>query len=226
MSIRISWLKCIHNMAVSHSKKSVLLVFAKSPEPGKVKTRLIPDIGVNAATNLYKELLIRTLSTSIHSELTEKQLWLHGDLQHSFFTSHNEMKQFSMKSQVGNDLGERMFNAFEQALKAFDHAILIGSDCPELTPSDLATANKMLLNDKDIVLGPSEDGGYYLIGLKKNHVQLFSNIEWGTEHVYSKTRQIAERLDLNIGLLEKRSDVDRVSDIKLFEEIKKKEKAG
>ena len=206
-------INCINN-------KSALLIFAKSPEPGKVKTRLIPDIGVDAATNLYMELLKRTLSTSDSAIFSEKQLWLSGDKEHVFF---NNVNSFKFMYQVGDDLGERMFNAFEYALTEHDYAILIGCDCPGLTNQDLRLARDMLEADKDIVLGPAEDGGYYLIGLKHNNINLFSNIEWGSDKVFSKTLSIAKRLSLNIGLLTKRNDIDRFSDLESFEKIKKQE---
>jgi rSAM/selenodomain-associated transferase 1 len=204
-------------------KNGALIIFAKSPEPWLVKTRLIPDVGVDAATKLYKELLTRTLTTSTNSTFMEKQLWLSGDVEHSFFASYKEAKTFQFKQQVGKDLGERMCNAFENALLEYDYAVTIGCDCPGLTNNDLKLAADMLESDSDMVLGPAEDGGYYLIALKKNYAELFSEIEWGSENVFSKTMLIAKNLGLNVGLLEKRNDVDRVTDIPFFEDFKKQE---
>lgn len=202
------------------NSEGVLLVFAKSPEAGKVKTRLIPYIGVDAATTLYKKLLTRTLITSARCCFTKKQLWLSGDTEHSYFKELNEIDSFKKVQQCGNNLGDRMFNAFEITLSEFDYAVLIGTDCPSLTSNDLKSAANMLESNKDVVLGPAEDGGYYLIGLKKNNIDLFSNIEWGTETVFSKTVSIAESLGLNVGVLTVRNDIDRIEDLKLFDEIK------
>ncbi|MGB1800060.1 MAG: TIGR04282 family arsenosugar biosynthesis glycosyltransferase [Gammaproteobacteria bacterium] len=204
-------------------KKAALIIFAKSPEPGRVKTRLITDIGVDAATKLYKELLTRTLTTSINSTFTEKQLWLSGVTENSFFDSYKQAGKFKFKQQAGKDLGERMCNAFENVLSEYDYAVIIGCDCPGLTNDDLKLAADMLESDRDMVLGPAEDGGYYLIALKKNYAELFSGIEWGGENVFSKTMLIAENLGLSVGLLEKRNDVDRVTDIPFFEDFKKQE---
>lgn len=202
------------------NSEGVLLVFAKSPEAGTVKTRLIPYIGVDAATTLYKKLLTRTLNTSARCCFIKKQLWLSGDTEHSYFKESSETGSFKKVQQFGNNLGERMFNAFDEVLSEFYYAVLIGTDCPGLTGSDLKSAANMLESNKDLVLGPAEDGGYYLIGLKKNNINLFSNIEWGTETVFSKTVSIAESLGLNIGLLTVRNDIDRFDDIKHFDEIK------
>ena len=208
------------------NNKGVLLVFAKSPEPGQVKTRLIPDIGVDAATNLYKELLTRTLNTSVNSIFSEKQLWISGNKEHSFFDSFHKINHFKVMPQTGKDLGERMYKAFNEALNENHHAVLIGCDCPELNISDFQSAVAMLESDKDLVLGPAEDGGYYLIGLKKNHIELFTDVEWGSDTVFSKTISIAEKLNLNIGLLTKRSDIDRVADLQAYETRKTKRVAS
>ena len=204
-------------------KKGALLVFAKPPIAGQVKTRLIPDIGAEAATNLYKELLTLTLNTANQTNNLEKQLWLTDNCKHVFFEQFNTKNTFELLQQKGKDLGERMFNAFEHALNDYNYAVLIGCDCPGLTEEDLTAAANMLESDKDIVLGPAEDGGYYLIGLKRNNAKLFSDITWGSSHVFSKTISRAEGLNLNIGLLETRTDIDRVSDLKSYEKIKNQE---
>lgn len=214
--------ECIPDM----NSKSVLLVFARSPEAGNVKTRLIPDIGIDAATALYKELLSRTLNTSIQSVFSDRQLWVSGNTEHSFFKSFNKNKSFKIFQQTGTDLGEKMFNAFDSVLTGKNVAILIGSDCPSLCVNDLSVAVDMLEGDKDIVLGPAKDGGYYLIGLKQNNNKLFTGIEWGTDKVFSTTVSIAEDLNFNVGLLEMRDDVDRLFDLKAYEKLKKQECTG
>lgn len=224
MLIRINLQEFTTDMSKQeNNKKGALLVFAKSPEPGRVKTRLIPDIGTDAATSLYQELLKRTLETCINSNFIEKQLWLSGDTEHSFFKTYKKEESFKFKQQAGEDLGERMFNALESALSEYDYGLIIGCDCPGLSADDLKFATVMLESDKDLVLGPAEDGGYYLIALKKNHIELFSDIEWGTDTVFSSTLLKAKELNLNTGLLMKRNDVDRVTDIAIFEEIKRQE---
>jgi len=227
MLIRINLQEFTTDMSKQeNNKKGVLLVFAKSPEPGRVKTRLIPDIGADAATSLYQELLKRTLTTCINSTFIEKQLWLSGDAEHSFFKAYKKEGSFKFKQQAGKDLGERMFHALESALSEYDYALIIGCDCPGLSTNDLKLATVMLESDKDLVLGPAEDGGYYLIALKKNHIELFFDVEWGTDTVFSSTLLKAKELNLNTGLLMKRNDVDRVTDIAVFEEIKRQESAN
>ncbi len=205
--------------------QGALLVFAKSPIAGQVKTRLIPDIGCDKATLLYKELLTGTLDTVIKSRVSNIQLWISGDIHHQYFTNLENREYFQFYSQTGRDLGERMFNAIDSALNEYSYAVLIGSDCPELLISDIQSAMNSLKNGKDMVLGPAEDGGYYLIGLRKNNAELFSGIKWGKEDVFSETCARAKKINFDVSLLPKRSDVDRASDLAAYFRMKKKESA-
>lgn len=193
--------------------KGVLLVFAKAPVAGQVKTRLIPDVGQQRATDLYKEFLTKTLDTAIKTKFSEIQVWVSGDIYHPYFVPYKNRSDFGFYSQRGESLGERMFNSFGSALDEYSYVILIGSDCPSLLSSDLESAMEFLENGKDMVLGPAEDGGYYLIGLRKNYSELFSGIKWGEENVFSETFSRAKKINLDVGLLPKRRDIDRVSDL-------------
>jgi hypothetical protein len=173
--------------------EGALLVFAKSPVAGQVKTRLIPDIGRQRATTLYKELLTRTLDTAIKTKFSEIQIWVSGNIHHQYFSHLKNKGSFKFFQQSGNDLGTRMFNAFDSVLSEYPCAVLIGSDCPSLTCADLRSAMTLLESGKDMVLGPAEDGGYYLIGLRKNNAELFSGIQWGKENVFSETYSRAKK---------------------------------
>lgn len=194
----------------------VIIVFAKAPVSGQVKTRLIPDIGRYQATNIYKELLTKTLNTVSNYEYIEKHLWISGDISHEFFTSFNNKEYFKLHKQTGTDLGDRMFNAFNHVLSSHPYAVLIGSDCPEISNTDLESALRFLKSGKDLVLGPAEDGGYYLIGLRNNYFELFSDIEWGNENVFDETCYRAEKMKLDVALLPTHSDVDRISDLNSY----------
>jgi uncharacterized protein len=208
---------------VNLDKKNVVIVFSKSPVEGQVKTRLIPEIGKLKATELYKELLVKTLDTAVNSEASEVQIWISGDVRHDFFSRYKSKEFISFYKQEGKDLGERMFNAFTHTLIKFSYIVLIGSDCPELSISDINSAMSYLKDGADLVLGPADDGGYYLIGLRSNDADLFHNIEWGSDNVFSETYSRAKEKNLNIELLTKRYDVDRASDLSSYYKLKNKE---
>ncbi len=200
-----------------------LIIFAKSPVAGQVKTRLIPSIGREKATNLYRELLARTLDTAVKTQFTDIQLWISGNIRHRYFSGFKNRNNFKFYQQEGKDLGQRMFNAFDSVLKKHPYAILIGSDCPSLLNSDLKRAMTLLKNGKELVLGPAKDGGYYLIGLRKNNFKLFSEIKWGGESVFSETYSRAKKMKLDIELLSEKRDVDRASDLYSYFRMKRKE---
>lgn len=205
--------------------EGTLIVFAKEPKAGKVKTRLIPSLGIESATELYQELLTRTLNTAVKTKLSDIQLWISGDIEHQYFKQFKDKNYFNYFSQSGEDLGQRMFNAFDSALKTSPYAVLIGSDCPSLSICDLSAAMTSLRKGKDVVLGPAKDGGYYLIGLKKNIPELFANMSWGEESVLSETCARINRLNLDLELLQERNDIDRESDLESYEKIKREESA-
>ena len=185
---------------------AVLLVFARAPRPGQVKTRLIPHVGAERAAAIYRELLARTLQTALHAGFAAIQLWLAGD-RHPYFDNIANGAALEIYQQQGADLGDRMQHAFARALKRYRAAILIGSDCPVLTAGDLKQA-RHALRKNDIVLGPARDGGYYLIGLCKNSSTLFKGINWGRASVLSETRARIKALDWQLSLLTERWDVD------------------
>lgn len=197
----------------SQCSKGALLIFTKAPVPGKVKTRLISGIGRRRATSLYQEILTKTLSTARKSGFSSIQIWVNGELEHKYFRRLKSRHSVKFYQQKGKDLGERMFNAFDCVLRQYSHAVLIGSDCPSLERSDLIMSAEYLKNNTDVVLGPAEDGGYYLIGLKKNNAHIFSNIKWGKDSVFTDTRKNINTLAWKLDLLPQRWDVDRTADL-------------
>lgn len=197
-----------------------LIVFAKSPIPGRVKTRLTPFLKKNKAAALYKALLEHTLRTAIKSDLSEVRLWIDGDSNHSFFKKLKRRYAIRFYRQQGNDLGKRMAYAADHALKKYPFVIIIGGDCPGLTISDLSTAATRLSDDNDIVLGPANDGGYYLIGLKQNNHRLFENIKWSTASVFDETCLRVNELNWRLSLLPEHRDLDRTSDLNSYFALK------
>ncbi len=200
-----------------------LLVFTKAPIEGQVLTRLISDIGSRRALEVYEELLTRTLNTALKAGFSSLQIWISGDIKHSYFKSFKNQNSVTLHEQKGKDLGERMFNAFDIALSQHAFAVTIGCDCPSLECSDLTAAKEYLEKKMDIVVGPAVDGGYYLIGLRNNHEKVFSDIKWGQQNVFKDTCTNIESLNWELGLLERRWDVDRPADLLRYFKCKAKE---
>lgn len=187
-------------------------VFVKNLIPGTFKTRLAKDVGTEKAGQIYRELLKitgrvvssfpGTVSVFFNAQLPDKE-------EAHFFPT----ERFYI--QKGNDLGEKMHHGLTHLLETHHKAILIGSDCPVLESSHLSKALR-ILDDCDLVLGPAEDGGYYLIGMKKPHGFLFEDIEWSSPSVLRDTMVKAQKRNLNYQLLENLYDVDRLSDWERF----------
>lgn len=192
-------------------KENLLLIFMKNPIPGKVKTRLAQDLGNEKAVEFYKKLLAITKEAT---DTCDADKWLcYGD-----FINHEDdwsPIEYHKKLQQGDDLGQRISSFFNKGFdEGYKNIVIIGSDCPELVTWDLDNAFA-LLDEKDAVIGPANDGGYYLLGLSKN-VNLFSNKSWSTESVYSDTIQEMQSLNLSFEELEEKIDLDTVEDLKNF----------
>lgn len=190
--------------------RNVLLIFIKNPEAGKVKTRLAKSIGDLEALQIYKKLLKRTLTVAAQSEV-RKQVWYS-----TFIDKEDEISTdtFEKYLQTGSDLGARMSGAFQQAFKdGADRVVIIGSDCPDLNEDVLEDAFKQLENC-DLVIGPSEDGGYYLLGMNRFYGALFNDVEWSTESVLESTIDRASEIGLNIEKLPVLNDIDTVEDLR------------
>lgn len=195
-------------MGETITSKNLLLIFTRNPEFGKVKTRLARDIGHQAALDIYKFLLAHTAKICTPLD-TEKAVYYSEEIPNDDLWNATV---FQKKKQVGEDLGERMQNAFAEGFNlGYSKIIIIGSDLYDIETKDLEQAFKVL-NNHEIVIGPAEDGGYYLLGMKQLHPKLFKNKNWGTATVLQDT--INELKKSNYKLLEKRNDVDLYSDIK------------
>lgn len=191
---------------------SRILVFAKAPVAGKVKTRLIPEVGARAAADLYDQLLCQTVDTAIGCNLAPLQLWCDPDRDHPRFQEFAR-QGVSLCCQDGPDLGLRMHNAFTQVLQSAHVAILIGADCPLMSCDYLHQAIEAL-SESDVVIGPAEDGGYVLIGMRTPNLSVFQGIEWGTDRVLSQTREALSGCKLSVQELPELWDVDRPTDLK------------
>ena len=194
---------------------AVVLVFAKAPIPGEVNTRLIPDIGVEAATSLQSELILSRLKNLQEKNLCATQLWCSPDPEHDFFQSCKQQYTVDLFEQCGEDLGVRMSQAINQSLQSFKRVVLIGTDAPSLTSVHIERAiNK--LDQNDVVIAPAEDGGYVMIGMSQHSDAVFQSVPWGTDEVLACTRENIADNNLLCGELETCWDIDRVEDYQRY----------
>jgi hypothetical protein len=188
-----------------------LLIFARHPELGLVKTRLAQTLGPENALRVYRELLTHTLSTAEGVAAT-KTLWLAGSAP-ATGSEFQRWASFGQRPQPAGDLGQRMHQAFAIAFAAgATAAVIIGTDCPELSPAHLNAAFEQLASH-DVVVGPALDGGYYLLGMRTLVADFFINKAWSTDAVLPSTLADAARLGLRVAQLPALSDVDTVADL-------------
>ncbi|TSA15055.1 MAG: glycosyltransferase [Betaproteobacteria bacterium] len=191
-----------------------ILVFAKAPMPGRVKTRLIPVLGEAGAAELQRQMIARTLDTAVAARLGMPELWCDPDPDVPFFADCAKRYGVGLRAQGEGDLGLRMKRALEHALSASTPALLIGCDCPVLTPGYLREAAAALAGGDEAVFGPAEDGGYVLIGLARSpQSQLFDKVAWGTATVMQQTRARLAQGNWRWRELEPVWDVDRPEDL-------------
>jgi len=190
-----------------------LIVFAKAPEAGKAKTRLIPALGPAGAAALHARLVTHTLTTVTDAALCPVQLWCAPDTTHPFFNDCENRFPVTLHQQQGADLGERMAHAMNHNLQQGFTSIIIGTDCPALTASDFDQAFTHLQNGNDIVLAPASDGGYVLMGLTRFSATLFSDINWGSGEVLAATRERIATLQWPAAELKTFQDIDRPEDL-------------
>lgn len=187
-------------------------IFAKPPYPGSVKTRLIPDIGAAKAASVYRYCLEYTLQVVRESGL-EYQLFLSEACDDVLF------QQEEHRLQKGDDLGQRMYHAFQELLDtASDGALIIGTDCLDLTPMHLQDAARSLA-DHELVLIPALDGGYALIGCTSIEPGLFRELRWSTDKVYRQTVANAQGLNYRVASLETLRDIDTLQDLEHYPEL-------
>nr|WP_297787295.1 TIGR04282 family arsenosugar biosynthesis glycosyltransferase [uncultured Allomuricauda sp.] len=201
--------------------KNLLLILTRNPELGKCKTRLAAKVGDQAALDIYKFLLEKTVWFTKDLKV-EKWVYYSREIWKNDIWDNNVYKK---KLQIGKDLGERMMNAFKEGFQAgFENIIVIGSDMFHLNQSELEEAFSKL-EENDYVVGPAEDGGYYLLGMKSLNKELFQNKTWGTDSVLSAT--LSNIKDDKVALLDEKNDVDHyedIKDIKAFEPFLKHKK--
>lgn len=195
--------------------KDLLIIFTRNPELGKVKTRLAKDVGDESALEIYKFLLEHTVLVTRDLDV-QKEVWFSEEIggEHLWDSS-----VYSKKLQKGKDLGARMQYAFEAGFETgFRNIIIIGSDMYDLETEDLENAFSILKN-KEYVIGPAADGGYYLLGMRNPEPKIFQNKQWGTSSVLRET--LNDLKEKNIALIDLRNDVDLYDDIREHEDFQK-----
>ncbi len=192
---------------------TLIIIFAREPVQGKVKTRLIPALGTEGATELYKRLLDYALNNVIGADLSPVNLCITPESHGSYFTRVYGGSQFELSFQDGHDLGDRMYRALAEALTRYSKAILIGTDCPFLTKQDLELAIKAL-DEYDMVFTPAVDGGYVLVAAKNLSIEAFVDIDWGTEKVMKQSRNALSRQGISWHELPEKNDIDVKEDLR------------
>lgn len=198
---------------------AALVIFAKAPVPGQVKTRLCPPLTADEAATLHGSFVIDMLE---RTKVATAKLKLPFDRYLAcapsstlvFFQIMEERQSVKLIDQVGDDLGARMQQAFATLFgKGYQQVFIVGTDIPSL-PLDHYKQALALLDTHDVVLGPALDGGYYLIGLKQPRPELFADIAWSTDRVLAATQEKTATLDLKTALLPPWRDVDTIDDLR------------
>jgi uncharacterized protein len=197
-----------------------IIVVCKAPIPGLAKSRLVPLLGEAGAARLHQELATRMIHVAAAAALAPVELWCAPDQAHDFFQGFAS-DRVQLFSQPEGDLGARMAHALASSLArpGVDRAVLIGTDCPTLD-ADYLNAAIAALGDHDAVIGPAEDGGYGLIGLRHCDEAWFGGIDWGGADVCARTCRHFNNAGLRFALLRLLWDVDRPEDVGRYQRSK------
>jgi rSAM/selenodomain-associated transferase 1 len=191
---------------------AAIVIMAKEPKVGEVKTRLIPPLTAEMASELYLNFLLDKIQQVNSIENTQPCLAYYPGPALEYFKGIVP-GNFQLIEQKGKNLGERLANVSSALLDSgHDKVVLVDSDSPNLPTANLSEGVK-LLGDHDVVLGPCEDGGYYLVGIKRKMPELFQGIPWSTPDVTRTTLERAREMDAKIAMLETWYDVDTYTDL-------------
>jgi uncharacterized protein len=186
-----------------------IIIFAKAPIAGQVKTRLCPPLSADDAAKLQRRMIRHTLNTASLADLGPVELHCAPDSQYDFFMECSHDFAVQLQVQSGDDLGMKMQNALAREHRA----ILVGTDCPSITAKYLRDAAAAIAEENSIVFGPAEDGGYGLIGVNGATPNVFVDVPWGSADVMNVTRNILSATGRRWHELEPIWDVDRPDDL-------------
>jgi uncharacterized protein len=195
-------------------KSNALILFARTPRIGKVKTRLNPDLSQETILKLYTRFLNDSIEKILR--ISESDHFIAGfpkeDL--AYFENISQKRGVSVFPQSGDDLGEKMRNAFDDRFSdGYEKVVIIGSDSPSLPLENIRMAFR---SEKDIVIGPSADSGYYLIGMCGRRIEVFEGVKWGSEAVLRETLEKVQVAKASLELLPIWYDVDEFQDLALL----------
>lgn len=204
---------------MSRASGNRLIVFARNPSPGSVKTRLIPALGADGAYEVYLKLLQHTLAASSAATGATPALWLAGGRPNPALAELLQHHPMPWHPQAGGDLGARMHAALSATLQHAERVVLIGSDCPGYDTVYLEEAFAAL-DHADVVIGPATDGGYVLIGARQPIAELLVDMPWGTDQVLAITLQRMNAGGYRHQLLPPLRDVDTADDLDALDALK------
>ena len=198
------------------NKHRRLILFAKAPRPGQVKTRLIGNLGVRASTELYARLLSRSIEKVEKVSLSERVILAATESDVHYF---RRLEAWTIAVQQGEDIGQRMASAFRTWSGHGAPLVLIGADVADFEVEDLEQTYRLLDTGFDVVLGPTHDGGYWLIASRLAELPVFHSIDWSTGRVFSQTRLRLQRSGLSFCCLPIRHDIDESQDLRYLSDF-------
>jgi rSAM/selenodomain-associated transferase 1 len=190
-----------------------VVVFAKSPQPGVAKTRLIPALGAQGAASLARRMLAHTLEQALAAKLGPVELCMSPGPEDPMWADVAIPDTIERSAQGDGDLGQRMTRAVERVSTSHgENVILVGTDCPSLSVDQLTEAAKMLAQ-YDVVILPASDGGYVLLGMKEPHPEIFTNMPWSTSAVAALTLGRLSKLGMRVWQGQTMHDIDEPADL-------------
>ncbi len=195
---------------------TVILLFAKAPVEGSVNTRLIPDIGVQAATKLQHDLIHQRLLMLTKADLSVVHLMCAPDTQDELFLQCNQQYPITLIQQSAGDIGIRMLNAVKAGLQHYKYCIVIGTDAPALNEDIIKQAIDVLKTGTEVVFVPAEDGGYVLVGLQQSYDFLFQGVSWGSAQVMQQSINKLKKNNVSYKKLASCWDIDRLEDYQRY----------
>ena len=197
---------------MSNQIRNALIVFVKYPEKGKVKTRLAKSLGAELASSFYKELTENLVSGFYDTNDFKIYIFYSGTFNRNLVVEWLG-KSFEYREQSGGNLGERMTDAFRKVfLDGYEKVVIIGSDIPDINLTSVKNSFDDLVYN-DIVITPTNDGGYCLLGMKSNHPELFENVEWSSSLVFGTTISKCAESNLSVHVNGKMYDIDTIEDL-------------
>ncbi len=191
------------------NKENVIVIFAKEPDGKSAKTRIAKKAGTQKASEIYDELL--DITSNIVRD--KKYFISYSSLENPIILRSVFKNAITFFPQIEGDLGERMRDTFNRLFEmGYESVTALGTDCPYVTSEDLDKSAHHLKKEKSVVLGPASDGGYYLIGCRKDSISVLNAEKWSTSDLFKESLSIVERYGYNCITLDIKDDVDEIED--------------